>query len=151
MALHTVEEKNGSGLGSRRQKSATVLVAEDDAAMRNLIVDWLLAAGYSVISCATGDELVDQLSYLSREEYRCREYGTIDLIITDIRMPGRDGLDALESLWSLPLPPIIVITAFGDDDTRARADDFGVSMIIAKPFDHDELMIPVAVLTTPRS
>jgi DNA-binding response OmpR family regulator len=69
----------------------------------------------------------------------------VDLILTDVHMPGCSGLDVIEVLrdadWKTP---VIVMTAFGDDETRARAEQLGAVML-EKPFRLDSLRAAVRV------
>jgi CheY-like chemotaxis protein len=118
-----------------------VLVAEDDGAMRSMITEWLTSSGYTVSECASAEHLMEDLLRAARKEFVQEDFEPIDLIITDNRMPGCDGLEALESLWSHPLPPIILITAFIDEETSARAQKLDVAAILSKPFHYHDLMI----------
>ena len=64
-----------------------------------------------------------------------------DLIVTDVRMPGISGLHALaEARRLLPSLPVIVITAFGDAMTHARAAQLGAASVFDKPFDLRSLL-----------
>lgn len=64
-----------------------------------------------------------------------------DMIISDIRMPGWSGIYVLASLrhsdWSMP---VILITAFGDEETHAQAKRLGAASLLDKPFDIEELL-----------
>ena len=63
-----------------------------------------------------------------------------DLILTDMRMPGYDGLDVVEA-WAEggPGPRVILMSAFPDEETRRRAEQLGV-LLIDKPFDLERLL-----------
>lgn len=113
-----------------------ILLADDDVEMCRLIATSLRRSGYAVTSCTNGINLLDHLgSYLLR--------GTGDsysLIISDIRMPGVTGMEVLEGLRHVKsAPPIILITAFGDDETHREAKRFGAVAVLDKPFDLDRL------------
>ena len=102
---------------SDRQSRQTVLVVEDDAAMRDLLEDSLRDEGYRVETAAGGHAGVARV-----------QKGGIDLVVTDVRMPDLDGLDMLREIKSAPLeqpPHVIVITAFGSIDTAIKAVRLG--------------------------
>lgn len=116
-------------------RPARVLVAEDDDAMRGMLVEALEEAGYRVYPVATGREL---LACVRSRRAPCPEP---DLVISDIRMPGITGLEVLRHLrksdWTMP---VIMITAFGDPETHARARFLGAAAVLDKPFDVDDLV-----------
>ena len=124
-----------------------VLLAEDDHEMRALLVRALHRAGYEVVACSNGVELLEHLgSYILREE----EHEEIDLIISDIRMPGVTGLEILEGLSKHDdFPPFILITAFGDAETHAEAERYGALAMFDKPFDIDDLLAKVRKIVPP--
>jgi two-component system OmpR family response regulator len=115
-----------------------VLVAEDDADMRRLVVEVLVADGCVVEQVPDGGRLLVELS-----QQIPRDLEAIDLIVSDIRMPVTSGLEILEALraahcWT----PVILMTAFGDDATRAHAEMLG-ALLFDKPFDLDDLRTAV--------
>jgi len=119
---------------------ARILLAEDDADMRGLLVQALLQEGYAVTECANGIQLLDHLS--GPLEHRPLE--PFDVIISDIRMPGLTGLEILEGLQgSVGLPPTILITAFGDESTHAEARLAGAIVTLDKPFEVEDLLAVV--------
>ena len=127
-------------VGTRQPR---LLVAEDEAEMRNLLAWTLRKAGYDVDVAVDGLELLVKL-YQSCAAVARGEARRWDLIISDIRMPALDGLDVLEGVASRDaLPPVILTTAFGDAATHARAKRLGVAAIFDKPFDIDELVAKV--------
>jgi CheY-like chemotaxis protein len=110
-----------------------VLLAEDDREMRCLLAAELRKEGYIVEEARTGFDLLEILGDLTlRNE-------AFELIVTDIRMPGLSGLSVVEGLRNGITPgtsgtPVILITAFGDEDTHAEAKRLG-TVIFDKPFD----------------
>jgi two-component system response regulator (stage 0 sporulation protein F) len=114
-----------------------ILLAEDDSSFRYLLAALLRRDGYQVVSVATGVDLMDVLfDSLSKDS----PVLGFDLVLSDIRMPGWPGLDALYSLKHVPdMPPLILFTAFGDFETRRRAREIGALALLDKPFDLDEL------------
>ena len=110
-----------------------VLVVEDDAAMRELLVESLADEGYRVVQAGGGREGVRQV----------RSHG-VDLVVTDLRMPDLDGLDMVRELLTLPASPdVITITAFGTIDTAIKAMKLGAYDYITKPFEIDQLLISI--------
>jgi DNA-binding response OmpR family regulator len=118
-----------------------ILLAEDDKEMRKLLSWTLKVSGYDVVECAHGMQLLHHLSeYLEHDE----TYTSFDLIVSDIRMPGVTGLEVLEGLHdSTGFPPMIMITAFGDEETHAYARKLGVADFFDKPFPIEEFLAKV--------
>jgi DNA-binding NtrC family response regulator len=111
----------------------TVLVVEDDTAMRELLVETLADEGYHTLAAAGGRDGVLQV-----------RGGGVDLVVTDLRMPDLDGLDMIRELRTLPSPPdVITITAFGTIDTAIKAMKLGAFDYITKPFEIEQLLIAV--------
>ena len=112
-----------------------ILLAEDDRELRRLLATQLRKEQYLVEEAASG---FDFLELLGDATLRNR---TFDLIVTDIRMPGLTGLSVVEGLRNGITPgtaatPVILITAFGDEETHAEAQRLG-TIIFDKPFDLD--------------
>ena len=127
-----------------------VLVAEDDFEMRELLVLTLNEAGCEVVEARDGVDFLRHLeSFLldppgeaaALGEEPCPRY---DLIVSDVRMPGASGLEVLRGEAALnfcgPRPPVIVITAFGDDEARAAAAQLGAAAFLEKPFDMQDFL-----------
>ncbi len=125
-----------------------ILLAEDDREMRRLLASVLRKEGFEVVAVADGNEL---LSVLASQMSLSHTHATTDLIISDVRMPGHSGLDVLAGLrrsgWDTP---ILLITAFGDDETHAHARRLGAAAIMDKPFDLDDLTMAVLNLAAQR-
>jgi len=120
---------------SEPSRRPTVLLAEDDPELRSLLAFCLFQAGYAVTSCADG------LSLLERIQQGLDGVDPVDLVVTDIRMPGLTGLEVLEACHDqLRLPPLICMTAFGDEQTHAEALRLRARAIVDKPFDIDRLV-----------
>jgi CheY-like chemotaxis protein len=116
-----------------------LLVAEDDPAFRYLLSSALRADAHEVVEVANGVELLDALGGSLVPGWGS---GLFDLVLSDVRMPGWNGLDALISLGHGPaLPPVVFITAFGDDELHARALRAGAVAIFDKPIDIDDLRV----------
>jgi CheY-like chemotaxis protein len=114
-----------------------VLIAEDDDEMRRFLAKVLDAAGYAAVECRSGIDLFARLeAFVGR-----RAVLDFDVIISDIIMPGPTGLEILEALHDhTGFPPMILITAFGDKGTHARAKKAGAAAVLDKPFGIDELL-----------
>ena len=114
-----------------------ILLAEDDPALRSLLAAALARDGYSVVEAADGTEVLDLLaSHLVADTGLPR----LDVIVSDVRMPGWTGLDVLAGLRALPgAPPVVLITAFGGEEFRDRARRLGAAATLDKPFDIDDL------------
>jgi len=116
-----------------------VLLAEDGEEMRRLVAWTLRESGYEVEECADGWQLLQHLQFIGSEEPP-----RFSLIISDIRMPGPSGIEILESLHrSRRLPPMILITAFGDPETHREARRLGAAAMFDKPFDLHDLVAAV--------
>ncbi len=111
-----------------------VLVAEDDDAMRELLEEALARRGYHVVSLEDGFELSDYLELAQAGRGRAP-----DAIVTDVRMPGRTGLDALASFAVASRCPVVVISAFADAETKAAAKRLGAAVVLEKPFEVEAL------------
>ena len=134
---NTMERKGSLQERNGRRSPPRILLAEDDSEMRALLARALRRAGYEVRECANGIELLEHLEVFCTEG----EIEKIDLVISDIRMPGLTGLEVLEGLREEKgFPPMILITAFGDEETHAEAERYGAVAMFDKPFDIDELI-----------
>lgn len=122
-----------------------VLLAEDDAPMRRLLALALSADGFEVIEAATGGELMDRVVDLVFN--RPPDGKGVDLIISDVRMPVVSGLHVVTRLRQLDkVTPVILITAFGDEETHGEAERLG-ARVFDKPFDLDDLRLAARHLT----
>lgn len=124
-----------------------VLVAEDDYEMRRMVTAALREAGYQVFEVKDGDEL-ERFLRTGRVD---KQPLAVDLIVSDIRMPGTSGLTALADLrtedWATP---VILITAFGSPQTYREARRLGAATLLDKPFELDELVHAVRSIVPPR-
>ncbi len=111
-----------------------VLVVDDDADLRRLLDMRLQAAGYRVLTAAIGEEA---LSRLAVERPRA--------VITDLRMPGMDGMQLFERIHAAdPALPVIVLTAHGSIPDAVAATQGGVFGYLTKPFEASELLALLA-------
>ncbi len=111
--------------------SPRVLLAEDDHELRELLALVLEGAGYQVVQCDNGLQL---LGHLERTD-------DVAAVISDLRMPGLGGLEVLARHRHRSRQcPFICMTAFGDELTHNRARQLGAAEVINKPFDLDEMI-----------
>ncbi len=106
-----------------------VVLVEDDDALRSALAELLKRAGHLVSSCpdgATGLKAVDEA----------------DLLVTDLRMPGFDGLSLLrEARLRRPALQVIVMTGYGSISSAVEAMRLGARAYLTKPFETDELLL----------
>lgn len=141
MVQHKLEYDNDvravPSVTPRTKVRPRILIAEDDERMRQLLAKVVRADGYDVVECRDGIDLFRHLeAFVGRQ-------ATLDFeaIISDILMPGPTGLEILEALHDRTgFPPVILITAFGDKGTHARAQKAKVAAVLDKPFEIEELL-----------
>jgi nitrogen regulation protein NR(I) len=108
-----------------------ILVVEDDESIQNVLHAFLSGKGFEVTLAQNGGAALEQL----RAE-------NFDLILTDLVMPGRGGMDVLKAATaSQPDIPVIVMTGFATVQTAVEAMKMGAYDYLTKPFNLDELMI----------
>jgi DNA-binding NarL/FixJ family response regulator len=108
-----------------------ILVAEDDAAIRLSINDYLELNGYSVITAENGEQALSML-----EKYHPH------LLISDIKMPHKNGYELLKSIRRLPqyrLLPVILLSEFSETNARIHGYQVGCDLYLPKPFEMEEL------------
>jgi nitrogen regulation protein NR(I) len=114
--------------------SAQILLIEDDKRSAQSLERLLCAHGYSITVCHDGTQGFE----------RARE-GDFDLVITDFRLPGVDGLELIRQLHVLkPRLPMVLMTAFGTTETAIEATKHGAFEYLLKPFDMAEMLQIVA-------
>ena len=121
----------------RRLGPHRLLLAEDDGPFRFLLTSALRNDGYQIVAVSNGVDLMDILGdSLSPDG----TFAAFDLMLSDLRMPGWPGLEALATVGRNPgMPPFILFTAFGDEETHRRAREIGALTLLDKPFDIDYL------------
>jgi len=109
----------------------TILVVEDKESMAAMLKETLESEGYKVVSAGDG---LEGINYLKE--------GKIDLVLTDLKLPHKDGIDVLTaSKEENQLRPVIIMTAYGSVETAVEAMKRGAVDFIAKPFDTDHLLM----------
>jgi CheY-like chemotaxis protein len=121
-----------------------ILLADDDVEMRDLLARVLRADGYEVWPVRDGAALLDVI------EKAPRLRPVPEVVISDVRMPGRSGMEVLAHLRTNHFQtPVILISAFADDALHEEADRLGARML-DKPFDLERLREAVLELGTKR-
>ncbi|MGH3632937.1 MAG: ANTAR domain-containing response regulator [Mycobacterium sp.] len=116
-----------------------VLIAEDEALIRLDLAEMLREEGYDIVGQAgDGQEAVELAEQLKP-----------DLVIMDVKMPRRDGIDAASEIASKRIAPIVVLTAFSQRELVERARDAGAMAYLVKPFTVSDL-IPAIELALSR-
>jgi DNA-binding NtrC family response regulator len=129
----TVASSKAEPLASGGTGRATILIVEDDGAMRTFLREVLEEEGYTVEVAPGGRAGIERV-----------RQGGVDLVVSDVKMPDLDGLDLLREIKAVtPSPHVITITAFGSIDTAIRAVKLGAFDYITKPFDVAELNLSV--------
>ena len=112
-----------------------VLIAEDEALIRMDLAEMLREEGYDVVGEAgDGQEAVDLAESLKP-----------DLVIMDVKMPRRDGIDAAAEIAAKRIAPIVVLTAFSQRDLVEKARDAGAMAYLVKPFSASDLIPAIEV------
>ena len=124
-----------TGPTSDALKPRRVLDAEDEALIRRDLAEMLKEEGYEVVGqAADGQEAVDMAEELGP-----------DLVIMDVKMPRRDGIDAASEIAAKRIAPIVILTAFSQRDLVERARDAGAKAYLVKPFSINDLIPAIEV------
>jgi DNA-binding response OmpR family regulator len=110
----------------------TILVVEDEMKIARLVRDYLEHAGFEVIVAGDGE------SALASSRGR-----RPDLVVLDLGLPGRDGLDVIRELRRTSSVPVVVLTARGDEADRIVGLELGADDYVVKPFSPKELVARV--------
>jgi CheY-like chemotaxis protein len=135
-ALDIIAGDIGSSIEPTPARRSCVVLAEDDREMRMLVATTLRHAGWDVIEAVDGVDLLDCVAWVveSRDDW------TECVLVSDIRMPAMGGLEVVGHLRGMGWRGrIILITAFGDQETHDRALALGASAVLDKPFELETL------------
>ena len=109
---------------------ATLLVADDDPGLRESLQRTLTRAGYRVVLASDGRGALEQL-----------QGGGVDLVLTDLKMPGLTGIELLRAIKAIPIDvDVILLTAFGTVEEAVSAMKDGAYDFITKPFRGEQLL-----------
>ena len=111
----------------------TILIADDEPAIRRTLREILEFEDYTVVEAEDGDQALD----------KAREPG-LDLILLDIKMPGRDGMEVLQAMHDAELGvPVVMISGHGTVETAVEATQLGAVDFLEKPPDLNRLLVSV--------
>lgn len=117
-----------------------VLVVDDDREILSLVAKFLRANGFRVHTARSGPEMTESL-----------QHATVDLIVLDLMLPGRNGLDLCRDLRRTSAIPVIMLTAKGEETDRIIGLEVGADDYLPKPFNPRELLARInAVLRRTR-
>jgi two-component system phosphate regulon response regulator OmpR len=105
------------------------LIVDDDAKLRKLLREYLEGNGFRVITLSDGSKVLD-----------CIEAESPDILILDIMLPGKNGLDVLREIRQKSKVPVIMLTAKGEDADRIVGLELGADDYLPKPFNPRELL-----------
>jgi DNA-binding response OmpR family regulator len=115
----------------------TVVLAEDDENLRSMVAALLRKDGYRVFEVGDGGRL---LTVMARGSYEDMALGDNVLLVTDARMPNKEGLSVVRALKDAGgRPRFMLMTAFGEPELHAEARRLGALAVFDKPFDFDDL------------
>lgn len=116
------------------KEKARILLVDDDVSLLKLLSMRLEAEGFSVATAPSGEEAIAKLRGVKP-----------DVLITDLRMEGMDGMGVLNAVHqAAPTLPVIMITAHGSIPDAVAAAQQGVFAFLTKPIDKDELLKTIA-------
>jgi DNA-binding NtrC family response regulator len=116
-----------------------ILVVDDEDAVRTLMLEILERAGHEVVGAATAAEALARL-----------EDNRIELVVSDLVMPGLSGVELLELLHERhPELPVVIVTGAGTPTNLGAARLYGATIVVEKPFTHAELCEAAAVALAP--
>jgi two-component system chemotaxis response regulator CheY len=110
----------------------TILIADDSASMRQLVSFALRDAGYEVVEANDGSDALTK-----------SEASSVDMVVTDLNMPGLDGIELIRRLRKLSqyrFTPIIMLTTESQDSKKQEGKTAGASGWIVKPFTPEQLI-----------
>ena len=113
----------------------SVLLVDDEPGMLETLEDIFTSAGYLVTTAGDGDSALSEI-----------RTGNYDIVVMDVRMPGRDGVSVLIESGAPP-PPIILMTAYALEERLAAAREARVHAVVQKPFSAPYLLDLVASAT----
>ena len=118
--------------GTAELNGPSVLVVDDEVGMRDTLVAILEYHGYRVWSAPDGETAFSAV-----------QERAFDVLVMDIRMPGRDGVSVLQELGKPP-PQVILMTAYAMEDRLRAAADADVFAVLSKPFEMRRMLSLVA-------
>lgn len=111
------------------QPEKSLLIVDDDSKLRQLLVDYLGQSGFSVIGCANGRDMRQQL-----------DHQTFQAVVLDLMLPAENGLDLLRWIQANSPTPTLILSAKGNEDDRILGLELGADDYLPKPFNPRELV-----------
>jgi len=112
----------------------SILVVDDDKSTRDYLATFLGTSGYAVDCLGSGDEAIERLA---------AGY-TPSMILLDVLLPGKDGIEVLANIKALyPTLPIIILSGIGQIKTVVEAMKMGASDYLTKPFEEEALELAI--------
>ena len=121
---------NAPGAHGTGKPPLRVVVAEDESLIRLDLVEMLREEGYDVVGEAADGQQAVELAVELRP----------DLVIMDVKMPRRDGIDAASEIAEKRIAPVVILTAFSQRELVEKARDAGAMAYLVKPFTKADLM-----------
>ncbi|MGI6798438.1 ANTAR domain-containing response regulator [Gordonia sihwensis] len=115
--------------------ASRVVVAEDDSLIRMDLIEMLRDEGYDVVGEAPNGQVAVDLAEQLRP----------DVVIMDVKMPVRDGIDAASEIARKRIAPVVMLTAFSQREFVERARDAGAMAYLVKPFNQADLVPAIEV------
>lgn len=124
----------------------TILVVDDESHLLDTIQFILQSNGYAALPARGGEEALERLAALKAAG------GRVDLILTDLQMPGPTGLELVQRLRDAGVQaPVLVMTGYNDQETARRLRERGIEHFLDKPFEESELLRRVRELVQQRA
>jgi DNA-binding NtrC family response regulator len=118
-----------------------ILIVEDDPGLRFTVSDALEEGGYEVATAESGTAASEMLAA-----------GAFDVVVTDLKLPGKSGMEVLREAKALvPPPSVITMTGYGSVDSAVEAMKLGAEDYLTKPFSMEELMLLLSRILRVRS
>ncbi len=132
--MHDLETAPSRANHSRKPR---LLVGENNAALRDLLLALFKAEGYEVLAVASGTDLMDAVAVSLHPEFGSGEF---DLVISESHILGPTELQTFSRLggWA-KVPPFVFVTNFADKELQVKKNQFDVVAMLEKPLDIDNL------------
>jgi PAS domain S-box-containing protein len=137
--MQEAERPRNRGVNSAGTETSTILIVDDEPALRTALGDLLAVEGYDLILASSGLEALKKAAELIP-----------DLVLLDVKMPDIDGFEVCRRLRADPLlsdVPVIMVTSLADRDSRLRGFEAGADDFVSKPVDDIELLARVRTTT----
>lgn len=114
---------------------ATILIVDDSASIRNMVSFTLKQQGYEVVEAADGQSALNKA-----------KAGSYNLVLTDVNMPGMDGITLCAELKKLPaykFTPVLILTTESDAQMKQKGKTVGATGWLVKPFSPEKLIATI--------